>query len=82
MKYNENEPTVQGKASILTTDVEITFYEKHQLDEALVFLVDNQYEFYFEVELGDSLKPDKYKLTVVSISWAYNVKTCLSFWKI
>lgn len=79
MKYKPNEPVVRGRASILTTDVEITFFEKHQLDEVFSFLVDKGYEFYFETEMGDSLTLDKHKLTVANISWANNVTELFKF---
>lgn len=79
MKYKPNEPVVRGRASILTTDVEITFFEKHQLDEVFSFLVDKGYEFCFETEMGDSLTLDKHKLTVANISWANNVTELFKF---
>lgn len=79
MKYKPNEPVVRNRASVLTTDVEVTFYEKHQVDEVFSFLVEKGYEFYFETEMGDSLKLDQHKLTVVNISWANNVTELFQF---
>jgi hypothetical protein len=79
MKYEPNKPVVRNRASVLTTDVEITFFEKHQVDEVFTFLVDKGYEFYFETEIGDSVTLDKHKLTVVNISWANNVTELFQF---
>lgn len=79
MKYEPNQPVVRNRASVLTTDVEVTFYEKHQVDEVFTFLVDKGYEFYFETEMGDSIALDKHKLTVVNISWANNVTELFQF---
>lgn len=73
MKYEKNQPVVRGRASILHTDIEISFYEKHQLDEILVYLVDKGYTFSFEEVMGDSLTLDVYKLYIEDISWANNV---------
>lgn len=73
MKYKQNEPVVRGRASILHTDIEISFYEKHQLDEIFSYLVDNGYSFSFEKEAGDSISLDVYKLYIEDINWANNV---------
>lgn len=73
MKYEPNKPVVRNRASVLTTDVEVTFFEKHRVDEVFTFLVSKGHEFYFETEMGDSLTLDKHTLTVVNISWAANV---------
>lgn len=79
MKYESGKPVVRGRASILTTDIEISFYEKHQIDEVFHFLVDNDYDFSFETEKGDSLTLDKHMLTIHNISWAYNVTRLFKF---
>lgn len=79
MKYKPNEPVVRNRASVLTTDVEVTFFEKHQVDEVFTFLVEKGYEFYFETEMGDSMTLDKHKLTVVNICWANNVTELFQF---
>lgn len=73
MKYKQNEPVVRGRASILCTDIEISFYEKHQLDEIFSYLVDNGHSFSFEKVAGDSISLDVYKLYIEDINWANNV---------
>lgn len=73
MKYKQGEPVVRGRASVFKTDIEVSFYEKHQVDEIFKFLVEQNYEFYFEVEHGDSTNLDVYKLHITNISWANNV---------
>ncbi len=79
MKYKMNEPTVGSRASVLSTDLEITFLEKHQLDEVFPFLVEKGYEFSFETEFGDSFNPDKHILTVLNIGWARSVTQLFKF---
>lgn len=45
MKYPPNNPVVRNRASVLTTDVEVTFFEKHQIDEILPFLLTEDISF-------------------------------------
>ena len=74
MKYEQNQPTVRSRASILTTDIEVSFYEKHQVDEILPYLIEHGYSFMFETEVGDSLTLDRHTLTITDVCWARNVK--------
>jgi len=73
MKYPKGQPTVRGRASVLHTDVKITFQEKHQLDEIMTYLVEEGLQFSFERIGGDSLTPDVFELEIYEICWANNV---------
>lgn len=66
-------PVIRNRASIITTYLEVKVYWKQQLNAALAWLIENDYEFEWEVKRGDSCTLDEYTLIVPSISWANNL---------
>jgi len=73
MKYEKGQPTVRGRNSVIHADILLKFKEKHQLDDILPYLVENNYKFEFEcMGVGDSKTVEEYTLTIFDICWAVN----------
>jgi riboflavin synthase alpha subunit len=47
---------------------------KSQLEKAIAWLIEREFEFSWEVKVGDSITPNTYTLTVHDIPWADNLK--------
>lgn len=62
-----------GRASIITSEIMIRVFCKEQLDEAIDWLRENNFNFSWTTEMGDSLNPNVYLLEVHEMSWANNL---------
>jgi hypothetical protein len=71
--FDPTKPVIRGRASIIHSGVEVKVFWKRQLDKAISWLVENEFEFDWEVEKGDSIKHDIFKLNVYDIAWANNL---------
>lgn len=66
-------PVVRGRASIITSYLEVRVYWKEQLTSALAWLIEHDYEFNWEVKKGDSCTLDEFILVIPEMSWANNL---------
>lgn len=74
MIYPKGQPTVRGKASVISTTVTIKFLEKHQIDSVLPYLVEKDCAFSFEsAGIGDSQTPEEYYLKIYDVPWAVSM---------
>lgn len=69
-----NDFTKRGKASVITSDVEVRVFCKEQLQPAINWLIDNDWCFEWHVTRGDSLNPDIFTLVVEDMCWANNLE--------
>jgi hypothetical protein len=68
-----SKPVVQGRASIITSDIKVRVYWKAQLKNAIEWLIEKGYDFEWEILGGATAEPDTYLLTVNNICWASNL---------
>lgn len=66
--------TVRGRASVITSDIEIKVFIKEQLYEAIAWLVEKDFCFEYDVTKGDSLNLDVYSIRIPELCWANNLK--------
>jgi hypothetical protein len=65
--------TTRNRASVIHSSIQVTVLIKEQLEAAIKWCVDNNYDFTWEVNRGDSLTPDEYVLSIEDMSWANNL---------
>lgn len=72
MKYPEFEPTINGQAAIIHSEILLTSIKKGQFDEIIEYLIERDFDFEYGVEAGDSIVKDKYWLSIKELPWAAN----------
>lgn len=72
-------PSIRGKASICTWDLQFRFYDKNQCTKFIAAFMELEVSgadnIKYEVIAGDSFKLDEHWITIVSGVWANNLTT-------
>lgn len=66
--------TIRNRASVMTFDIKVDVFMKEQLENAVKWLVENDYCYEYDVDMGDSISLAKYSLRVQNMPWAKNVE--------
>lgn len=66
-------PTIRNQASIINCTLEVRVYWKDQLKPAIDWLIENDYEYSWNIQRGDSVTLDVYALQINTIHWANNL---------
>lgn len=73
--FPQGQPTVRNRASVAHSQLSVTFLSKEQLDAFVAALL--KYESYpsftVETNVGDSVKPNEYNVTLHDIAWGHNL---------
>jgi hypothetical protein len=67
--------TTRSRASVITTNIDITCLMKDQLENAIKWCIERDINFEWSVTSGDSLTPTEYVLSIPSLAWANNLTT-------
>lgn len=75
MHFEAGHPTVESRASIINSRLELTVLSKDQLHEIVkaIMAVQDYPNFSVETVAGDSLTKTTYMITINEISWASNL---------
>jgi hypothetical protein len=67
--------TTRNRASVITTNIDITCLMKEQLENAVKWCIERDINFEWSVNSGDGLTPTEYVLSIPSLAWANNLTT-------
>jgi hypothetical protein len=71
--FNPNKPVINNRASIITVkELTLKVLWKHQLDKALIYLINADVAFTWEPVLG--IEEEHYLLTIYAWPWAINLR--------
>lgn len=68
------EYVVRGRASVITSDLEVSCLTTEQLRPAIDWLIARDFCFEYDVVIGDSFTPNKYSIRIPQLVWANNLK--------
>lgn len=62
--------TTRNRASVITSNIDIKVLMKEQLEQAIRWCIENDFDFEWTTIHGDSLTPDEYILSIPTILYA------------
>ena len=74
--FQQGQPTVANKASVIHFDLDVIFTCREQMELFVRFLAEETYtpDFSVEYTMGDGATPDSWVVTVSDGAWAHNLK--------
>jgi hypothetical protein len=67
--------TQSNRASVITSNIDITVLMKEQLENAVKWCIDQDIDFEWSVEYGDSLTSNQYTLSIPHLLYANHLTT-------